>query len=130
MRTRALVTGLVSAVALAANAAASTDTLSDAELVARVNAVFSVKETTADRILGVHRGLPVIVDVRCGDVCPNYTVRIIHYGLDAGAVCTRMGGDNASIAVPAGIAVTMQPFCIPHVLFQRKLYVDHPYQAK
>lgn len=116
------------AAALTACANASTDALSDAALIARTNAVMGVKEAPVDRMLGVHKGAPVIVDVRCGDICPQYTVRIVHYTLDTGPACAKIGGDTAMIAVPAGIGVITQKFCIPHVLFRRKLYNDHPYQ--
>jgi hypothetical protein len=114
--------------ALTTPALALTDVLSDAELINRAGAVRSAQEPPADRIIGVHRGARVIVDVRCGDVCPAYTVRIIRYDAEPGAVCTKLGGDIASILVPMAIGVRQQSFCIPHALYQRKLYVDHPYQ--
>jgi hypothetical protein len=114
------------AAAMAANAAG--DMLSDADLVARANAVMSVKEAPVDRMLGIHKGGAVIVDVRCADVCPQYTVRIIHYTAAPGSDCTRLGGDTASIMVPVSITTHPQPFCIPHVLYGKQLYTDHPYQ--
>ena len=116
---------VMATVAVAAHGAA--DPVTDADLVARANAVMSVKDAPADRMLGVHKGSPVIVDVRCGDVCPQYTVRIIHYVADSGPDCTRLGGDTASILVPVSITSRPQPFCIPHVLYGKQLYTDHPY---
>ncbi len=112
----------------APSARAATDALSDSDLVARALAIFASKESPADRILGVHRGQQVLLEVRCGDVCPAYTVRIIHYLAPADANCVRLGGDVVGIAVPAGIAIMNQDFCIPHVLVARILYTDHPYQ--
>jgi hypothetical protein len=109
-------------------AGAATDPLSDTDLVSRSSTVMSVKQAPIDRMLGVHKGAPVIVDIRCSDVCPNYTVRIIHYTVDAGPACAKLGGDTAAIMVPVSIAVMKQNFCIPHVLFQQKLYTDRPYQ--
>jgi hypothetical protein len=125
---RAAKWGVLLAAAAMTQACASTDTLSDTDLAGRATAVFSVKEPPADRLLGIHRNTRVIVDVLCGDVCPAYTVRIIRYAVDAGPACAAIGGDTASIAVPIAIGVRTQPFCIPHVLYVRKLYVDHPYQ--
>jgi hypothetical protein len=125
---RIVVTALIAFTAFAAVGLASMDTLSDAELVGRASAVLHVQQAPADRILGVHRGVAVIVDDRCGDVCPANTVRIIRYMIDPGPACTRIGGDAASIGVPIAVGITMQSFCVPHVLFQRKLYVGRPYQ--
>lgn len=119
---------VVTAVALAGWANASGDVLSDADLVARASVVMSVKEAPPDRVLGTYRGVPVMVDVRCGDVCPQYTVRFIHYAIGPGPDCNRLGGDTVGISVPVGITTMSQDFCIPHVLYQRKLYVDHPWQ--
>jgi hypothetical protein len=31
--------------------------------------------------LGVHNGAPVIAEFPCSDICPDNTVRIIHYSL-------------------------------------------------
>jgi hypothetical protein len=119
---------LAAVIVLTGCAAAAGDPLSDGDLVSRASAVLAVKEPPVDRILGLHKGVPVIVDVRCGDVCPQYTVRIIHYSVDPGPACTLLGGDTAQIAVPVSIAVMTKPFCVPHVLYGKKLYLDHPYQ--
>jgi hypothetical protein len=103
------------------------DTLSDAELVRRAGAVFSAKEAPADRILGLHNGFAVIADIRCSGNCPASTVRILHYALPAGPACTRLGADNAAIVVPLGMTLAPQDFCIPHVLFARRMFSDRPY---
>lgn len=107
---------------------AANDPLTDTELVARVGAVMSVKEAPADRMLGLHKGTPVIVDVRCGDVCPQYTVRVIRYAIDPGPACTKLGGDTATIGVPMGLVTRPQSFCIPHVLYSKQMYTDQPYR--
>ena len=125
---RLVLVAAVYLIPLFVGANATTDPVSDSDLVARANAVMSVKEAPPDRMLGVHKGAPVIVDIRCGDVCPQYTVRIIHYTVDVGPTCTKLGGDIAVILVPVSIASVTQKFCIPHVLYQQKLYVDHPFQ--
>jgi hypothetical protein len=114
--------------AAAAPAFAYSDNVGDTELVRRAGALFSVKEAPADRILGQHNGIAVIADIRCGGTCPANTVRILHYLTAAGPACTRMGADNAAIVVPQGIGAVAQDFCIPHILFARKLYTDRPFQ--
>lgn len=107
---------------------AAADILSDADLVNRAAAIFAKKESPADRILGVYRGQQVFLEVRCSDNCPAATVRIIHYMTPADASCTRLGSDIVGIAVPAGITMMSQDFCIPHVLVRSRLYTDRPYQ--
>lgn len=123
---KAALFGFAVAVAISVPAAASTDILSDGDLVSRASSAFANKEPPADRILGIHRGQMVMLDVRCADVCPNYTVRIIHY---AGAPnCTQLGGDIVSVDVPRSITTGPEKFCVPHVLVSRRLYTDKPYQ--
>lgn len=123
----AIACAVLSALASSPVQAAGTP-LSDTDLVARASAVMAVKEAPMDRMLGLHKGVPVIVDVRCGDVCPQYTVRIIHYTVEPGPACTKLGGDTARIVVPVSIAAMTQPFCVPHVLYGKNLYTDRPYQ--
>jgi|GEM_PF-1585201 len=123
---KAALLGFAMAVAISAPAAASTDILADGDLVNRAATVFANKEPPSDRILGIHHGQMVVLDVRCADVCPNYTVRIVHY---AGAPnCTQLGGDVVSVDVPRSITSGPEQFCIPHILVSRRLYADKPYQ--
>jgi hypothetical protein len=125
MRTDFAVAALI---VLAGCAGAATDPITDGDLVARASTVMSVKEAPLDRMLGIHKGAPVIVDIRCSEDCPQHTVRIIHYTVDAGPVCTKLGGDTAAISASFSMTTTKQNFCIPHVLYRQKLYTDRPYQ--
>ncbi len=68
--------------------------------------------------LGRHNGAPVVADFRCGDVCPQYTVRIIHYDLPEGTSCQSVDGVERSVAVPMAIAVMQKSFCFPRVLVE------------
>jgi hypothetical protein len=120
--------GAVALLLLTTAASAANVPLTDAELVASANSVLSVKEAPLDRMLGLHKGTPVIVDVRCGDVCPQYTVRIIRYTIDPGPACTKLGGDTATIGVPMGLVTRPQSFCIPHALYGKQMYTDQPYR--
>jgi hypothetical protein len=113
---------------LIAPAFAYSDSIDDAELIRRAGAVFSVKEAPADRILGLHNGFAVIADIRCAGNCPASTVRILHYALPAGPACTRLGADNAAVVVPQGMTLQPQDFCIPHILFTRRMFSDRPYR--
>ncbi|MEP7184630.1 MAG: hypothetical protein ABI767_02230, partial [Rhodanobacter sp.] len=42
--------------------------------------------------LGSYHGVPVMAEFPCADVCPQYTVRIIHLRLPADANCAGAGG--------------------------------------
>lgn len=63
--------------------------------------------------MGSYRGVPVVAEHPCGDVCPQYTVRIIHYQLPAEASCASVGGVEKEMLVPIAITVRMKTFCIP-----------------
>lgn len=66
--------------------------------------------------LGRHHGVAVVADFPCGDVCPDYTTRIIHYDVAPGPACAKAGGVEEIKMIPRGIAVMRQPFCVPKVL--------------
>ena len=72
--------------------------------------------------LGRHRGLPVIAEFPCADVCPQYTVRIIRYRLPEGTDCAAAGGAEETVAVPVAITVLPKTFCVPKVLVAGKGY--------
>jgi hypothetical protein len=66
-------------------------------------------------VIGVHRGTRVIAVYPCGDVCPQYTRRIIHYDVPVER-CSEVGGTVAEEIVPRGPGVVRKPFCKPAVL--------------
>jgi hypothetical protein len=66
--------------------------------------------------LGRNHGLPVVAEFPCSDVCPQYTVRIIHYRLPAGADCAGAGGVQVSVLVPVAITALPKAFCVPKAL--------------
>ena len=67
-------------------------------------------------LLGLNRGMRVVADYPCSDVCPDATVRIIHYDRPPGRGCEAAGGVTASRMVPVSIAVVRRDFCVPAVL--------------
>jgi hypothetical protein len=99
------------------------DTLDDATLKALAAQPWDKARlmNTRER-LGIHHGVPVIAEYPCSDVCPQYTVRIIHYELPPGADCARVGGVEQSVGVPVAIAVMPRSFCFPKVLVEAKLH--------
>jgi hypothetical protein len=67
--------------------------------------------------LGRHHGVPVVAEFPCADVCPQYTVRIIHYVLPDGESCESVGGVEQGVDVPVAITMMPRTFCFPKLLF-------------
>jgi hypothetical protein len=112
--------GLAFAAATAASACgrppAAQRNLGDADIAAYAAAKFDKRAMMFKRVaLGRHRGLPVVAIHPCGDVCPVYTRRIVHYDIPV-ADCARRGGIVREALVPRGPAVARQPFCVPAIL--------------
>jgi hypothetical protein len=105
-------TALLSAFIL--TAAGDVAPVSDAALTAIAKSRFNPdKARTYPHLLGINRGVMVVADYPCSDICPAETVRIIHYAIAPGPRCAAVGGVIVNRGVPAGIAVAIQPFCVP-----------------
>lgn len=106
------------AATLGATPTFSTDrVITDAELIAFSQERFSKADMMFQHLaLGMHNGLQVVADHPCGDICPSYTLRIIHYQLANGAACEEVGGVVLRVGVPRAIAVNLESFCVPKVL--------------
>jgi hypothetical protein len=103
-------------------AAAEADTLSDQQLVGYARAPFDKAAKMLKRdVLGVHHGVRVVAEFPCSDVCPDYTVRVIHYDAQPGPACAAIGGVEVVRRVPVSIAVVEKTFCVPKVLADRGL---------
>ena len=72
--------------------------------------------------LGRYRNVPVVAEFPCADVCPQYTVRIIHYRLPSDVSCTSVGGVEEQVLVPVAITVLPKTFCIPEPLVKSGRY--------
>jgi hypothetical protein len=100
----------------AAAAAAKVRQVGDAQILRFAATKFDKRKMMFHReVIGLHRGTLVVADYPCGDVCPAYTRRIIHYDA-AVADCARIGGAIVSELVPRGPAVAKRDFCEPAVL--------------
>lgn len=98
------------------------DTLSDNALVAYATQPYDKREKfNRQDVLGIHHGTKVVADFPCSDICPEYTVRIIHYAVAPGADCDKIGGVTEMRTVPFSIAVVRRPFCVPKILAEKKL---------
>jgi hypothetical protein len=68
------------------------------------------------KVLGRLRGVDVVVEYKCSDICPNYTVRVIRFELPQGKTCDEAGGRYKKFELPP---FSMQPdggYCVPAVL--------------
>jgi hypothetical protein len=81
------------------------------------------KATMMDRhiVLGFHNGGRVVVDFPCGDVCPEYTTRIIHYEVEPGPGCGGLGGVPRHAIVGSGASSVRRAFCVPAVLGEKAI---------
>ena len=70
------------------------------------------------QVLGRLNGTEVVADFVCGDVCPDYTIRIVHFDVEPGEACAAIDGVERSVVVPMAIAVTERAFCFPKVLVE------------
>jgi hypothetical protein len=66
-------------------------------------------------LVGTHHGTPVRVDYFCGDICPDYTTKLVHYDV-APAACPQKDGEVVNVGVPGAASVMLRPFCFPRVL--------------
>lgn len=66
--------------------------------------------------LGQLNGVEVVVEYICSDVCPAYTIRIIHFTVPVKATCESVGGVEKAVTVPMGIALARRIYCFPRVL--------------
>jgi hypothetical protein len=112
---------LVLAVALLApGAPVAGDTLTDKAIAAYAAKPFDKRaKAFKHEVLGVHHGARVLVDFPCSDLCPDATVRLIHYDAAPGPDCDRIGGVTQSRMVPRGPGVGSQAFCVPAVLARK-----------
>lgn len=113
----------VLALTACASQAATSGVLDDAALRAYAAKDFdkaALMHTTVE--LGRHHGQPVVAEFPCSDVCPQYTIRIIHYQLAAGASCDSVGGVRKEVLVPVAITVRPKTFCVPQALAESGQY--------
>ncbi len=68
------------------------------------------------QVLGAMGSVKVVVDFVCSDLCPAYTVRVIHFDVKPGGNCTEVGGVTKTILVPVSIAAMQRPYCFPKIL--------------
>ena len=74
----------------------------------------SAKMNTTE-ILGTHNKNILQVIYPCGDICPDYTKRIIHYKIEM-KNCKNIGGIIKKKRIVRGRASNIESFCVPVVI--------------
>lgn len=112
-----LVMALAAAAAPGAPASHHVRRIGDAELLRYAETKFDPRKMMfRQEIVGLYHGTLVVADFPCGDVCPQYTRRIIHFAVDPSACGRVPGGAIVQETVPLGIAVRRKPYCEPRIL--------------
>ena len=68
------------------------------------------------KVLGRLRGVDVVVEYKCSDICPNYAVRIIRFDLPPGKTCDEAGGRFTYFELPPFSHQPDGGYCVPAVL--------------
>lgn len=114
------------AIAAATGMARYRDTLSDGDLVKYAKQFHGSRDFAAfpkaGAVIGTYRGAKLVAEVRCSDVCPDYTRLVIRYDAKPGADCQAVGGSEVDVLMPFAIAVRNEKFCVPRVLVEGGLY--------
>jgi len=94
--------------------------LGDADLVRYAASKFDARKMMfRHETVGRYRGTLVVADFPCGDVCPDYTRRIIHFAVEPEACGRTPGGVIVEETVPRGVAVQRRLYCEPAVIVRR-----------
>lgn len=90
--------------------------LSDEDLLKYATSPFNKKKMMGKTIiLGRHNGIVVKAYFPCGDICPDYTKKIIMYDVEL-ENCEKIGGIRKKIYVPSAIAMKEVEYCIPQII--------------
>jgi len=113
-------------IALIAAAKFPRDSLTDAALIAYAKPFHGSHDWKTfpenGKVIGIYHETKVVADVRCSDVCPNYTRMVIHYDLPPGPECKAADGTVVDVLMPISIAVHNEKFCVPRILVTGVLY--------
>jgi len=94
--------------------------LSDGDLTALASSSYDKLTKQNTRVnIGRYHGAIVVADFPCSDLCPQETTRVIHFDVSVGVECDKAGGKSIAYAVPRGIGMSVQTFCVPAILVPR-----------
>ena len=73
------------------------------------------EKMNTEELIGTHEGKRVKVIYPCGDICPDYTKRIIHYITEI-ENCDKSSGVIKEIKITRGRASNYESFCVPKII--------------
>ena len=92
--------------------------LSDSELLTFATTAYDKSEKMNTReALGQHNKMIVVAEYPCGDICPYYTKRIIHYDISI-ENCSEIIGVQKDISIFKGRSGRIKSYCIPNILHE------------
>jgi hypothetical protein len=119
MKRFALIRALAAPLLLSAAACGTAQSLTEAGVLRYASTPYDKAALQNTRVsLGKLNGVEVVADHPCSDVCPTYTVRVIHFDVPPGTSCASAGGVEQALLVPVSIAMIEQVFCFPRVLVE------------
>lgn len=108
---------LALALASEAPSAARQRVLTDGDITRIASAPYDkTLKSGKSEVLGLLHGGILVADYPCGDICPTYTTRIIHYTIEPGPKCEAFGGVVETRGYIFGIGPANGLYCIPKVL--------------
>jgi len=103
-------------VAIISSLANAMDELSASDILSlALNPYDKREKMNTEEIIGTHEGKEVKVIYPCGDICPDYTKRVIHYIIEI-ENCNKSNGVIKEIKVTRGRASNYESFCVPKVI--------------
>ena len=90
--------------------------LNDNELLINATTDYAKEsKMNSTEILGIHNQHIVKVTYPCGDVCPEYTKRIIYYEIENKS-CPSNIGTEKEVTVFRGRSSRIETYCIPNII--------------
>lgn len=123
--TIASITALISLMSCHPNGTtASTSPLRDEDIVKIDKYTFNKSAMEGKKIgIGMQHGVRIVADYRCGDVCPDNTIRIIHYDVEPGPKCSAVNG----LVEGVDTGFIEEKFCVPRAVANPEaVWVDDP----
>ena len=114
----------ITALAIITSLVNAMDELSASEILSLAIKPYDKREKmNTEEIIGTHDGKKVKVIYPCGDICPDYTKRVIHYMVEI-ENCTNNNGVIKKVKVTRGRASNYESFCVPKIIANNwgKLY--------